>query len=273
MNKLIISAAITGGITSRQKNPNLPYTSDEIAQAAYDCWNAGASIVHIHARENDGSPSYRPELYEEIVHKIRTKCNIIISLSTSGLHLPADMTEDARWAYLKYNPELASFSPGSVNHGDKVFINSPDFSKRLAFQFKKYNVKPEIEIFHEGMINEALTLAKDDDISTPFYFQFVLGVYGGITATCKNLLHLIDSIPEKNTWSAAAIGRNQLPINLHTILLGGHVRTGFEDNVYYQYRELAKSNAQLVERLAKYSLDFGRGVASPEDARKILNLI
>lgn len=271
MDKLIITAAVTGGVTTRNDNENLPITPKEIAQAVYDCWNAGASIAHIHARNITGEPSTNVDTYQEIVSRIREKCNILINLTTTGWKLPKG-EENARWEHLKLRPDLATFTPGSMNRGESININSPDFLKKLATKIKEYNAKPEIEIFDYGMIIQTLNLARNGLISEPFLFQLVLGVNGGISASHKNLINLVENLPQNSTWFAAAIGKNQLPINLQGIMMGGHVRTGLEDNVYYRYKELALSNAQLVERLANYSYDFGRDIATPEEARRILGL-
>lgn len=270
MEKLIITAAVTGGVTTRKNNPNLPITPNEIAKEVYDCWNAGASIAHIHAREEDGTPSQRVELYEEIVSKIRQQCDIIINLTTTGWGQNGE--DEDRWKHLICKPEMASFTPGSMNRGHRVMINTPDFVQKLAQKSLEHGVKPEIEIFDFGMIDQAVKMANNGLIKTPLHFQFVLGVPGGIPANSKNLLHLVESIPLGNTWSIAAVGKGQLPMNLLGVILGGHIRTGLEDNVYFKYQELAKSNAQLVDRLVSYSMDLNRKIASPSEAREILNI-
>lgn len=270
MEKLIITAAITGGVTTRENNPNIPITPKEIAEAVYECWNAGASIAHIHAREDDGIPSQRVDLYQEIISRIRERCDVIINLTTTGWGLSSH--EENRWKPLVCKPEMATFTPGSMNRKHDVMINSPVFVRKLAEKINAYGIKPEIEIFDFGMINQAVKIAKEGLVHRPLHFQFVLGVDGGIPGTAKNLLHLVESIPTESTWSVAAVGRAQLPMNLLGILLGGHIRTGFEDNVYLNYGKLADSNAQLVHRLAKYAADLGREVAIPAEARKILSM-
>jgi len=270
MDKLMITAAVTGGVTTRANNPNLPITPKEIADAVYDCWLAGASIAHIHAREDDGTPSQRVDLYEEIVKRVRERCDVIINLTTTGWGQTSQ--EEDRWKPLACGPEMATFTPGSMNRKNSVMINSPTFVRKLAAKIKEYGVKPEIEIFDFGMIGQALKIAKEDLLDRPLHFQFVLGIEGGIPATAKNLLHCVESIPPESTWSVAAVGRGQLPMDLLGIVLGGHIRTGFEDNVYWSYGKLAASNAQLVERLANYSRDLGREIATPAEARKILNI-
>lgn len=271
MDKLIITAAVTGGVTTRKDNPHLPITPEEIAQAVYDCWNAGASIAHIHAREEDGTPTQRVEVYQEIVERIRERCNIVVNLTTTGWNQTIG-TEHERWHHLVTRPEIATFTPGSMNRKNSIMINSPEFVRKLAGQIRAHGAKPEIEIFDFGMIGHALKIQKEGLLDGPLHFQFVLGVEGGIPATPKNLLHLVETIPRDSTWSVAAVGKGQLAMDLLGMMLGGHIRTGFEDNVYYRYRELATSNAQLVERLARYARDFGRDVATADEARGILNL-
>ena len=272
MEKLIITAAVNGGITSRVKNPNVPYTPEEIAQSVFECWSAGAAVVHIHARNDDGSPSYSEERYGEIVERIRARCDVIINLSTSGLNLPPDLPARYAWSHLKFKPDIVSFNCGSVNHGEKPFVNPPQLARELAQTIKAYRVRPEIEVYHGGIIGEAVRLAQSGHIDAPYYFCFALGIPGGLAATCKNLLHLTESLPDGSIWSAFAIGKHQLPINLHTILLGGHVRADFEDNVFYSKGELAVSNAQFIDRLVRYSREIGREIASPADARVMLSI-
>lgn len=272
MEKLIITAAVNGSSTPRSKNPSIPYSPDEIAQSVYECWNAGASIAHIHARNSDGTPSYSAAVYEEIVSRIRDRCDIVINLSTSGLNLPPGLPRSEAWNHLNLYPDMATFNCGSVNHGGKAFVNPPALARELAVDLRKFSVKPEIEIYHGGIIDEALAFKEEGLLDSPLYFTFALGIRGSVAASCKNLLHLTESIPAGSIWSANAIGKYQLPINVHTILLGGHVRTGLEDNVYFKTRELATGNAQLVERIVQLSLSFGRDIASPVETRRTLKI-
>ncbi|MCC5900426.1 MAG: 3-keto-5-aminohexanoate cleavage protein [Halomonas sp.] len=272
MEKLIITAAVNGGITSREKKPNVPYTPEEIAESVYQCWQAGASIAHIHARDSEGRPSYEFFVWKEIVERVRERCDIVINLSTSGLNLPSYLAPEEAWNHLSLCPEIASFNCGSVNHGAKPFINPPALAKKLAEDIARFNVIPEIEVYHSGVINEAVSLRREGFINSPMLFSFAMGIHGGVTAECKNLINLIDNIPGDSMWSAIGIGRDQLPINIHTILLGGHVRTGLEDNVYYRKGELATGSAQLVERIVRISRELGRDISSPAEARKAMGL-
>jgi 3-keto-5-aminohexanoate cleavage enzyme len=272
VDKLIITAAVNGGVTDRSKNPNLPYTPEEIADSVFACWNAGAAVAHIYARNPDGTPCYEASTYGEIVERIRDRCDIIINLSTSGLNLPRDTSPAQAWNHLPFRPEIASFNCGSVNHGGRPFINPPETFHALAAEMQAFGVKPEIEVYHEGVIQEAHLLITEGLIQGRPLFAFALGIRGGASASCKTLLHFAESIPRDSASSALAIGGSQLPINLHTLLLGGHVRTGLEDNVYYARGELAASNEQLVARVVTIARIVGRDIASPAEARAILRL-
>ncbi|KJY91467.1 hypothetical protein TW84_08265 [Vibrio neptunius] len=272
MDKLIITAAVNGGITPRSKQPAIPHTPKEIADAVVQCSQAGASVAHIHARDDAGRPSYDQSVWREIIERIRERSDILLNLSTSGLNLPQDRPEEDAWNHLEYRPEIASFNCGSVNHGDKPFINSPALAKKLALALKAHQVTPEIEIYHSGVIHEAVTLQQQGYLGEKLMFAFAMGIHGGVRPTCKDLLHLVDSLPANSLWSAIGIGQAQLPLNTYSILLGGHVRTGLEDNIYYRKGELATSNAQLVDRIVRLSHELGRDVATVDDAKALLGL-
>jgi 3-keto-5-aminohexanoate cleavage enzyme len=169
-------------------------------------------------------------------------------------------------------PEMATLTVGTVNFGNDVFMNTPKDIEIYAQAMKENGVRPELEIFDVGMINNALRLLQAELVSEPLHFDFVMGVPGAIAGTVDNLLHMIRQIPAGSTWSVAGVGRVQLPLNTMAILLGGHVRVGFEDNVYYKKGELATSNAQFVERIVRLANELGREVATPQEARKILSL-
>ena len=269
MEKLIITACLTGAEVTREQQPNLPLTPEEIAEAAYQCFLAGASMVHIHARDEEGNPTQDYETYKQIKEKIEEKCNIIFQPSTGGAtwHTPQQ-----RMQPIELKPEMATLSLGTCNFGDDVFMNTEENIKLFAKRMNELGVKPELECFEKGMVDTALRLAKKGLINSPMHFDFVLGVPGAIGAEIRDLLYMVESIPAGSTWTAAGVGRYQLPINMATILMGGHVRTGFEDNVYFKKGELATSNAQLVERIARLSKELGREVATPDEARVILGL-
>lgn len=269
MEKLIITACLTGAEVTRKQQPNLPITPDEIAEDAYQCYLAGASIVHIHARDEKGNPTQDYAVYKEIKEKIEVKCNIIFQPSTGGAtwHTP-----EQRMQPIELKPEMTTLSMGTCNFADDVFMNTEETIKIFANRMNKLNIKPELECFEKGMIDTSIRMAKCGLLKTPMHFDFVLGVPGAIGGELRDLLYMVESIPTGSTWTVAGVGRYQLPLNIAAIMLGGHTRTGFEDNIYYKKGELAKSNAQLVERVARLSREMGREVATPDEARKILGI-
>ena len=231
LEKLIISVAPTGGATTRKHTPYVPFTPKEIADSVYESWQAGAAIAHIHVKDHHGDNTLDLDVYKEVIERIRDKCDIILNLTTAGGMV---MNDEDRIRVCELNPEIASFDAGTMNFGSNVFQNTPHFLEKLAIKMKEHNVKPEIEIFDVGMIYNALRIAKKGLIDSPFHFQFVLGIHGGIPATPKDLMYLVDSIPKGSTWSAIGASKDQLMINTMSILLGGHVRVGMEDSVYYR---------------------------------------
>ncbi len=269
MEKLIITAALTGAEVTKEQQPNLPVTPDEIAEAAYECYKAGASIVHVHARDNEGNPTQSYEVYKEIKEKIETKCNVIVQPSTGGAtwHTPEERLQP-----VKLKPEMATLSCGTCNFGPDIFMNSEEYIEKFAMKMKELGVKPEIEVFEKGMINNALRLVKKGILDGPLHFDFVLGVPGACPGTPQDLMYMVGSIPADSTWTVAGIGKSELPLAIMAIIMGGHVRVGFEDNIYYSKGVLAESNAQLVERIVRIAKEAGREVATPEEARKILGI-
>lgn len=269
MEKLIITAALTGAEVTREQQPNLPLTPEEIAEAAYQCYIAGASIVHVHARDNEGKPTQNYEVYKTIKEKIAEKCNIIFQPSTGGA---VWHTAEERMQPIELSPEMATLSTGTTNFGPEVFMNSEEYIIKFAERMKEMGVKPEIECFERGMIHNAVKYSKMGILKTPLHFDFVLGVPGASPGEARDLLYMLDSIPEGSTWTVAGIGKYEMPLAALAITLGGHVRVGFEDNVYYSKGVLASSNAQLVERVVRIANELGREIASPDEARKILGL-
>lgn len=271
MDKLIISAATTGSRTMKSQTPYVPVTVEEIAQQAIECWRAGAAIVHIHVRDDYEQVTCDPAKYQAVTDIVRASgSDVIMNWSTGG---GAGLTTDAeRAASIKLAPEVASFDCGSTNFGAGVFINTPAFLESLAVDMGEHLVTPEIEIFDTGMIETAKELIGRGLLQPPHWFQFVLGVRGGAPATARELTHMVDSLPPNSLWSVCAIGRHQLPLNMIAMAMGGHVRTGLEDNIYYSYRVLAESNAQLVERLVRLARELGREIATPDEAREMIGV-
>jgi 3-keto-5-aminohexanoate cleavage enzyme len=269
--KLIISAALTGSWPTKAQNPAVPITEEEIAQAALECAEAGAAIVHIHVRNEQGRVTCDPARYAKVRDLTRARgSDVVINMSTGGG--AGQTTDEQRMEPVSLSPEIASFDCGSLNFGQGVFVNSPKFLDELASRMEQHGVLPEIECFEPGHVANALRLIDEGKLKPPFWFQFVLGVRGGSPGTVKQLLHLLEMIPPGAPWSVCGIGRAQLPLGLAGMAMGGHVRTGLEDNLYYHKGQLAESNAQLVARLVRVAGEIGRPIATPADARQILGL-
>lgn len=269
MEKLIITAALTGGEISRKQQPNLPLTPQEIADAAFECYQNGVSIVHVHARDVDGNPTQDAEVYREIKERIAEKCNVIFQPSTGG---STWHTFEQRMQPLVLNPELATLDAGTCNFGDDVFMNSPEYITKFAKEMLERNIKPEFEIFERGMIENVLRLVKAGLVKTPLYFDFVLGVPGAAPGNVDDLVFMVNQIPKESIWTVAGIGRHQLPLAMHAMAMGGNVRIGFEDNIYYHRGVLAESNAQLAARIVRIAKELGREIATPNETRKILGI-
>jgi 3-keto-5-aminohexanoate cleavage enzyme len=268
---VIITCAITGAETTREKQPNLPITPADQARAAADAVKAGASIIHLHVREDDGKPSQRIERFREAIEAIRAAApGVIIQISTGGA---VGESIENRAKPLSLKPEMASLNLGTLNFGDDVFLNHPRDIMALAKKMDEYGVMPELEVYEAGMLENAFRLAKQGVIRDPMHFQFVLGVPGGMSGDPRNLVHLVSLLPSSELhWGVAGIGRFQLPLAVQALVMGGHVRVGFEDNIFYSKGVLASSNAQLVERIARIARELGREVATPAVARKLLGI-
>ncbi|WP_094605668.1 3-keto-5-aminohexanoate cleavage enzyme [Sporomusa silvacetica DSM 10669] len=271
MEKTIITVAVTGAFPTKEHNPNIPLTPKEIASDVYECWQAGAAVAHLHMRDDEGKGTMSKEKFGETVELIRSKCDIVLNLTTSGdLHA----TDETRMAHLiELKPEMASYDAGSMNWmHSSLFLNTPQFLENLGKTMMENGVKPEIEIFDAGMIYNTLYYMKKGVIAQPAHVQFVLGAAGGTAATVENLVYLKNLIPQGSTWSAFGIGKGHLPIMLATLALDGHIRVGMEDNVYYAKNQLATSNAQFVARAARVIKEANKEIATPNEAREILGL-
>ncbi|MDR1946256.1 MAG: 3-keto-5-aminohexanoate cleavage protein [Desulfovibrio sp.] len=269
--KVIITVAPTGAWPSKKDNPALPVTPQEIADDVYACRQAGAAVAHLHMRDAQGNGSMNKEIFKETVALIRKRCDIVLNLTTSG---DLNATDETRMAHLiEIRPELASYDCGSMNWmHNSLFLNPPAFLAALAATMNEHGVKPEIEIFDAGMVYNALYYQKKDLLKSPLHFQFVLGAAGGMAATVENLIFLKGLIPEDSTWSALGIGKGHLPIMYAALALGGHIRVGMEDNVFYGKGRPASSNAEFVERAVRLVREIGKDNATPDEARLILSL-
>jgi 3-keto-5-aminohexanoate cleavage enzyme len=269
MDKLIITVALTGNVPTRQMNPNLPATADEIAADVRRCADAGAVIFHVHARDKDQKPTLDKDVFRANARRIKeTASEVIIQLSTGAR---AGKDWEARANPVRLLPEMASFTTGSNNLPGIVYENSPQFIEFLAGVFKETGVKPEIEVFESGMISNAVYLQNKGFIAPPLHFDFVLGAPGSMAGTIKNLVFLSESIPAGSTWTVAGIGKAEIPLAAAAIVMGGHVRVGLEDNLYLPDGSPA-SNPKLVEKIVALAKEIGREIAAPDEARSLLSL-
>jgi 3-keto-5-aminohexanoate cleavage enzyme len=268
---VIISAALTGSWPTKADNPAVPITEEEIAEAAVAAHQAGAAIVHLHVRNEQGKVTCDPSRYAKARDLIRAAgSDVVINMSTGGG--AGQTTDEQRMEPISLKPEIASFDCGSCNFGKTVFINSPSFLDELACRMNEQSVLPEIECFEPGHVANAIRLIDEGKLKPPHWFQVVLNVRGGSPGTVKQLLNMVEMLPSGALWSVCAIGRAQLPINVAAMAMGGHVRTGLEDNIYYHKGQLAESNAQLVARLVRIAGEIGRPVATSAQAREMLGL-
>ncbi|MDR1432159.1 MAG: 3-keto-5-aminohexanoate cleavage protein [Propionibacteriaceae bacterium] len=269
-NKVILTCALTGAITPKSVNEHIPMTPEEIAQDAYDCWQAGASVVHLHMRDDEGLGTMDAARFVKTIEllKAHPDCDVVINLTTGG---DSRATDEERYAHLPLIlPEIGSYDAGSFNWmPDGVFVNSPKFLETLGAVERELNIKPELEIFDLGHIGITEYYARKGILDTPLHYQFVLGVPGGLDTSIDTLLFLKNRIQPGSTWGAFGIGRAHLPIMYATLAMGGHVRVGLEDNVYYSQGRKA-TNVQLVERAVRVIGEFGKEVATPDEAREIL---
>lgn len=269
MDPLIITVAVTGAEVIREQQPALPVSPEEIAQAAWECRQAGASIVHVHARRPDGSSTQDTEAYRAIIDAVRARCDVIVQVSTGGA---VGMSADERLRPVSLRPEMATLSMGSVNFGEDVFLNAPADMKRFLDGMHARGVVPEYEIFDAGHLATLQRWVARGWIEPPGHVDFVLGVPGAMPGTPQALMYLLAQLPVGFSWTVAGIGSAQLSLSALGIALGGHVRVGFEDNIYLRRGVKATSNAQFVERVAEMSRLLERPLATPDQARQLLGL-
>jgi 3-keto-5-aminohexanoate cleavage enzyme len=269
VQKLIITVALTGNVPTREMNANLPVSPEEIAKDVNRCADAGASLFHVHARDNLEKPTLSPSVFKDIVHHIKAVSpDVIVQLSTGGR---AGKKWEDRTHPVRLLPEMGSFTTGSTNLPGMIYENSPQFIEFLANAYHQTQVKPEIEVFEAGMISNALFLQKKKLLTPPLHFNFVLGAPGAMSGSARNLVFLIDSIPPGSTWTATGIGKTEIPLAAMAIAMGGHVRVGLEDNLFMPDGQPA-SNVRLVEKVTAIAREIGREIASPDEARIILSL-
>jgi len=270
---MVITAAMVGAETTREQTPHLPITAEEIAEDAVRCREAGAAMVHLHVRTADGKPSQDAELFRAAIRAIRKRTDVLIQTSTGGA---VGMTVDQRCGPLTLTgddrPDMATLTTGTVNFGEEVFWNPRPLVRDIAKRIRALGLRPELECFDVGMLDEARYLAKEGLVDLPAHFDFVLGVPGTLQARPEVLDFMIASLPEGSTWTVAAVGRHQLPFVDEAAKRGGNARVGLEDNIYVSKGVLAKGNWELVAEAAKRARAHGREPATPEQARKLLRL-
>ena len=279
-DKVVISAALTGALTTRDQCPAIPYTPEEIAEDAAAAREAGAAVAHIHARTDEGEPTFSTETYREIYEEVRARTDIVINFSTGAVGVPLE----ERLEYVKgVGPEIAALNMGSMNYAkysenrgefvfDMIFENPFDEIHELLEGMNDAGVTPELECFDTGHIGNTRPLLKDGVLERPFHVSLIMGVLGGIPATIENLAHQVRQLPDDCTWQVIGISQDQWPLVSGALSMGGNVRVGLEDNFYLPNGEMAESNAELVEAAADLAETVGREPATPDEAREILNV-
>ncbi len=276
MSKVILSCALTGAVTTKKHCPAIPYTPVEIADEAKRAYDAGAAVVHIHARNDDGSPTWSTDTFAKIMAETKARCPVLINWSTGGA---GPMSE--RVHHLSQRPHIAALNMGSMNYAkwnsekkafafNFVFANSFDDIVAFAKAMKEHNIKPEMECFDTGHTNSHKVLAELGLIAAPFHFSFIMGVLGGIPASARHLAFQAEQVPAGSRWKVIGISREQWPLAMAALSLGGDVRVGLEDNFYLPSGEMARSNGELVAAAADLVRLSGRSVASVDEAKQLL---
>ncbi len=268
----IITVAITGSVPKKIDNPTVPISVSEQIESTRKCYEAGASLVHLHVRNDDESPSSDVNKFKELLDGIKESCpNMIIQFSTGG----RGRSHEERGAMLYLKPDMASLATGSVNFPTSIYENPPSLINDLAHSMLNNSIKPEVEIFDLAMLYNAIEMVKDGLLLEPLHVQFVFGIRNALPAKRTILEFQINELKNllpQSTWTAAGLGKSQLIVNEWSLELGGHCRTGLEDNIKYDKTRLANGNEELVERLALLSNKFNRPVATPLEARNIIGL-
>ncbi|TME04120.1 MAG: 3-keto-5-aminohexanoate cleavage protein [Chloroflexi bacterium] len=277
---VVISAALTGVLATREQCPAIPYTPKEIADEAKRATDAGAAIVHIHARTPEGGPDWTVDTFAEILAEVRSRTSVIINFSTGAVGVPAE----ERVAHIReLRPDIGALNMGSMNYAiysekKKTFYHDHVFAnpfKDIRFFLEAMNsagVRPELECFDTGHIANTAPLIDLGVLRAPYQFSLIMGVLGGIPGSTRHLVNQVDTLPPGSHWQVIGIGLNQWPLVAAAIAMGGNVRVGLEDNFYVEAGSMAKSNADLVEKAVRLARDEGREVASVEQARQILCL-
>ena len=268
----IITVAITGSVPRKEHNPAVPITVAEQVESTHAAFEAGATIAHAHVRRDDGTPTSDPELFGRLLDGLRKHCpGLIVQFSTGG----RSGKGSERGGMLQHRPDMASLSTGSCNFPTIIYENHPTLIRELADRMRELGIKPEVEAFDVSMLYQAIRLAEEGVLAKPLHVQFVMGIQNAMPAVRDVLefqVQQLRKLAPDATWTAAGIGRHQLEVNRWTLELGGHCRTGLEDNIRWDANRLAASNAELVARVASLCREFGRRPATAAEARRILSL-
>ncbi len=275
MKKMIITVAITGGIHGKEANPNLPEQPDEQAQDAYDCYNAGASICHLHVRDKDGKSTGDLNIYNEALSKIKAKCNIITQVGNGigftrnekGMLVEFPLEQRMKLLEIEPKPDIITLNAGTFHFGDALFSNPHEFNTEFVKRANERKIPIECEVYDIGQVANIMRLVNEGTLKEPIHFSFVLGIEGSIPARHENLIRLVSDIPEGSTWQVITIGRYQLGLTVAGMCMGANIRTGLEDNIYYSRGKLVSSNVQIVERMVRLARELGREIATVDEAK------
>lgn len=270
--EVILTVAPTGGVHGKEKNPNLPEQPEEVAEDVRKCEQAGASVVHLHARDEEGEPTKDVDRFRELCETVQERCeDIVLNITTGG---GSRFSREERLApVLDIAPELASLDMGPLNHGQSVTSEKPrEEHEQYARRMAEHGVKPEVEIFNPGQLTEVDNLIEKDLLEEPYFCNTIFGMQTGTLPKPRNVVNFADNLPDESEWTCMAVGKHQVPLTTAALVMGGHMRVGMEDSVYYSEGKLAESNAQLVRRAADIVEGLGRELATPDEVRELLNL-
>jgi 3-keto-5-aminohexanoate cleavage enzyme len=268
--KIVITCACTGAETTKAQNPALPTTAEEIAEAAYEARRAGAAILHLHVRDAAGKATQDVATFRRAVDEIRKRTDMVIELTTGGA--VGDSADERLRPIKELEPEMASLDCGTVNFGNEYILNTLPVIREFAAEFRARKVRPTLECFDLGHVSASRILIKEGLLEPPYHYGLVLGVPGALPYGLRELEAMVEALPEGANYTVMGIGRASLPSQFGSIAIGGWIRVGFEDNVYYAKGRLASSNAELVERAARIAKEAGLETATPDDVRKYLSL-
>jgi 3-keto-5-aminohexanoate cleavage enzyme len=270
MYKMVITCAVCGAETTREHNPNLPLTPEEIADASREAVMAGAAIIHLHVRDEAGEPTQDVEVFKTTIDLIRDKCDAVIEVTTGGA---VGMTPEERLQPITLEPEMASLDCGTVNFGDDYIVNTLPMMREFAREMQARSIRPTLECFDLSHIYASRTLIEEGLVQPPFHYGLVMNAPAGVTYDIETLDFYVRRLPPESYWTVMGIGgKASLQSHFGALTLGGFVRVGLEDNVYYSKGVLAESNAQLVERAARLAVEAGCEIATPADVRRMLAL-